>query len=104
MDRIASEVNQHGADELILSTEAWEAEAVGKDDPRASLRATEREDRRESFLTHVVERGGRSQTWRSLITRTEDAVRLGDVEDLGNGIPTSFRPIIEAWAEWAPPA
>jgi len=100
MELIAAEVNRLGADEMIVSSEAWEAEIVAKDDPRVGLRATEREDRRESFLTYVIQRGGRAETWRSAITRAEDDVQLGDIEHLEAGTPPLVRPVIEAWAEW----
>ncbi len=104
MEFLALEATKLGADAMILSAEAWEAHAVAPDDPRAQLRATEREDRRESFLTHVVQRDGRNRTWRSIIRRSQDgAVELAEVEALAEGIPPLMRPVIEAWAEWPAP-
>jgi hypothetical protein len=100
MDTVATEATRLGANALILSSEAWEAIAVEADDPRADMRATEREDRHESFVTHVVERGGRSQTWRSIIQRTEQGVQLSVQEELEGAVPPLMRPLIDAWAEW----
>jgi hypothetical protein len=100
MDTVAAEATRLGANALILSSEAWEAKAVEVDDPRADMRATEREDRHESFVTHAIERGGRSQTWRSIIQRTERGVQLSVQEELEGAVPPLMRPLIDAWAEW----
>jgi hypothetical protein len=100
MDVIASEATKLGANELILSAEAWEAAPVDANDPRAELRAAEREDRRESFLTHVAQRNGRSLTLRSIITRGPEGVELAAAEELAEATPPLVRPLLEAWAEW----
>lgn len=100
IEAIAADVNRLGADELIVSGEIWEAEVVANDDPRAVVRASECDDRRESFLTYAIQRSGRAEGWRSVITRMDDDIHLGDVESLEEGIPPLVRPVIEAWAEW----
>lgn len=100
METIAAEVNRLGADELIVSGEVWEADVVAKGDPRTVVRASEWDDRRESFLTYAIQRSGRAEGWRSVITRMDDDIQLGDVESLEEGIPPLVRPVIEAWAEW----
>ena len=100
MDAVASEARRLGANELILSAEAWEAPAVDRDDARAGMRATEREDRTEAFLTHVITRDGRSLTVRSGIQRSDRGeVKLEDPEDV-DGVPPLMDPLLDAWAEW----
>jgi len=102
MDRVAAEVNRLGADALIVSTEVWEALMVEEDDPRAGMRATERKDRREAFLTYLVQREGTTQTWRSSISRSDtNDVTLGDAERVQRPTPPVVRPVLEAWAEWS---
>jgi hypothetical protein len=102
MDRVASEVNRLGADALIVSTEVWEALMVEEDDPRAKMRATEREDRREAFLTYLVQRDGTTHAWRSSISRSDtNEVTLGDAERIERRTPPLVRPVLEAWAEWS---
>jgi hypothetical protein len=100
MDAVASEAQKLGANELILSAEAWEAPAVDRDDARANMRATERDDRTEAFLTHLVTQDGRSLTLRSRIERSDSGeVELADPEDVDD-VPPLMRPLLEAWAEW----
>jgi hypothetical protein len=102
MERVAADVNRLGADALIVSSEVWEALVVDEDDPRANMRATEREDRRESFLTYLVQRDGTTETWRSGISRSEtNEVTLSDAERAQTPTPTLVRPVLEAWAEWS---
>jgi hypothetical protein len=105
MELVASEVTKLGADALIVTSEAWEAPAVSRDDPRARLRATEREDRRESIVTYAVQRDGQQQSWRSVFRRSpEGDIVLSDMEPLAEDVPPLVRPVIEAWAEWTSPA
>lgn len=100
MDAVASEARKLGANELILSAEAWEAPPVSADDARAEMRAGERDDRTESFLTHVVTRDGRSLTLRSRIERSGREVKLMATEEIDDA-PPLVRPLLEIWAEWS---
>jgi hypothetical protein len=49
---LAEEMDRLGANELVFTTESWEASAVGPDDERAKLRPGEREDRTELMVTY----------------------------------------------------
>lgn len=100
LDAVASEVRKLGANELILSSEAWEAPPVSRDDPRGAMRAAERDDRTESFLTHAATQNGQCLTLRSRIERTEGGVKLAPPEEIDE-IPPLMRPVFEIWAEWS---
>ena len=101
MERLAAEATRLGANELIITAEAWEATITGADDPQAHLRAGERQDRSEALITHALRRGGDSKTWRSVMTRTESGLRLEDSQVEGY-VPPLLKPMIDAWAEWSP--
>ena|GEM_PF-1621278 len=80
IENVAEEVERLGANEVIFATEAWEAEAVERGDSRAKLRASERDDRVEAFLTYALKRGEKTQLWRSRVNRAESGeVELGEV-------------------------
>ena len=96
VEEIARTVNELGADEVILTTEAWMAFVEPEyDGPRAGLR----DDRQEALLTHALSRDGRRQMWRSMVTRQGDEVQLGE-PTTADGIQPIFQPVFDAWAEW----
>jgi hypothetical protein len=101
MDAIASEATRLGANELILSAEAWEAPPVDADDPRANLPARERDDRGEAFTTHIVRRNGGGSSWRSVIRRGPDGIELEEAEELKGAVPHALLPVLEAWEDWS---
>jgi hypothetical protein len=61
--RLAQEIERTGADTLLFTTEAWFASEVDSDDPRAALRAGERDDRGEALVTYLLRRDGDHGTW-----------------------------------------
>jgi len=100
VERLAAMATQLGANELILTAEAWEAAAVDRNDPRAQLRAGERDDRREVLVTHALRRDTGCRFIRSVITRTESGLRLADAETVEDQVDPLLRPVLDAWAEW----
>ncbi|MGH2946050.1 MAG: hypothetical protein ACRDPC_07300 [Solirubrobacteraceae bacterium] len=100
MERLAAEATRLGANELIITAEAWEAPYFERDDPRHDLRAVEREDRTETLLTHAVRRDGQARTWSSRMHREAESLRLDEVIEVEGYIPPLLRPLIDAWAEW----
>ena len=101
IERLATEAGTRGANQIILSAEGWEADALSPEDPRATLRAEAREDRREVFTTCAMQRGGPNQTWRTPVERDgADRVVLGEVTTQ-IGVPLRFAPVIEEWESWS---
>jgi hypothetical protein len=100
VERLAAEATQLGANEVILTAEAGEAAVVDRDDPRAHLRAGEREDRREVLVTHALRRGAGCQFIRSVMIRPESGLRLGDPETIEGQVDPLLWPVLDAWAEW----
>jgi hypothetical protein len=102
MEQLAVEATRLGANELILTAEAWEAPYIGGDDPRDHTRAGNREDRSEALVTHALRRGGGSRTWRSVMTRTDAGLQLEDAETQDGYVPPLLQPLMDGWAEWSP--
>jgi len=100
VEKLAAEATQLGANELILTAEAWEAPIVHREDPRASMRAGEREDRSEVLITHALRRDDDLETNRSAFTRTESGLVFADAETLTEYVDPLLQPVLDAWAEW----
>lgn len=97
---LAEQVDALGADEIVFTTEAWEAEAVGPEDERAELRPGEREDRTEVMVTYAMRRGERARVWSSKINRTESGeIELGEI-DFREEQVLFLVPIIKVWEAW----
>lgn len=100
IDRVAAQVTELGAEDVIVACELWEAPAVPPDDPRAAMRPQERDDHGESFVTCLLRRHGEPRMWRSPIIRAEGVLTLGDTEGLAGDAPGFLAPIIDAWSQW----
>lgn len=100
VERVAEEVDRLGANELIFTTELWEALALDPEDDRAQLRPAEREDRREAMATFALRRGGECRVWHSAMERTNDGIQLGKIRTHEEA-PLFLTPIIKVWDGWA---
>jgi hypothetical protein len=102
IESLAEQVERMGADEIVFTTELWEASAVEPGDRRARLRPSERDDRREALGTYALRRNGEFRFWRSSIERNGDEVRLGETTVSGNseGAPFFLVPVIRVWKDW----
>jgi hypothetical protein len=99
IEEIAEVVDRLGADELIFSTEAWEAVLVDEDDVRAELRLGEREDRAEVFVTYALQRGGECRVWESRMERTDHGLQLADTTTHEDS-PLFLAPVVRVWEGW----
>jgi len=99
VERVAEEVDRSGANEIIFTTELWEASALDPEDDRAHLRPTEREDRREAMATFALRRGGECRVWHSSMERTDDAIQLGAIR-IHEEVPMFLMPVLKIWDEW----
>jgi hypothetical protein len=103
--RLAVEADRLGADGLILTTEAWLAPLVERDDPRFALRAQDRDDRAEALITYAVARDGPCHTWISAFSRNaDDSVVLDEVQHQTAEAQPLFEPLLTMWATWPPDA
>jgi hypothetical protein len=98
---LAEEVDRLGANELVFTTEAWEAPAVDPDDERAELRPGEREDRTELMLTYALRRGEKCRVWASRISRTESGeIELEEMTEREEDA-LFLQPVLKVWEGWA---
>lgn len=102
MENLARSVLSSGADELVFLTEAWTAPAVPPDDPRARLRAGQRADRGEAFMTHGLTRDGRYMVLESSFSRDGRTVVFDDPDETVEATPQFLFPIMRAWSEHGP--
>jgi len=101
MHRLAVDADRMGADELIFTTEVWEAPLVGPDDPRFALRPGDRDDRREALATYAIARSRPCHSWRSGFRRDPDGAILLEQAEHHVGEPRRFlRPLLAVWSEW----
>jgi hypothetical protein len=100
--RLAQEVERTGADTVLFTTESWFAPEVDVEDPRATLRASQREDRREGLATYLLRREGDHAAWMTLFGRDEDGgVVLGDTDEQRDFPPIPlFAPVLRVWEAW----
>ena len=99
--RLAVEADRLGADELMFTTEVWEAPLVGLDDARFGLRAGERDDRREALVTYAMARSEPCHTWRSGFSRDSDGAILLEEAEHHVGEPQPFlAALLAVWSEW----
>jgi hypothetical protein len=97
---LAEEVDSLGANEVIFTTEAWEAIALDPDDERAELRPGEREDRTELMVTYALRRGEKGRVWSSKINRTESGeIRLDEMSFREEQV-LFLQPIVKVWESW----
>lgn len=99
LERVAEEVDRQGANEIIFTTEVWEASSVEADDDRVNLRPGEREDKREALVTYALRRGGECRVWHSPIKRTDQKLQLGEITT-HQDVPMFLVPIIKVWERW----
>mgnify|MGYP000998789792 CR=1 FL=1 len=98
---LAEEVDRLGANELVFTTEVWEAQAVGPDDERFELRPGEREDRTESMVTYALRRGEKCRVWASRISRTDSGeIELGEMTEREEDV-LFLQPVLKVWEGWA---
>jgi hypothetical protein len=102
MRTVAEQVQEAGADEVLLTSETWLASVVGRDDSRFELRAGEREDRTEALATHLLRRDGGHGAWITPFGRNDEgAVVLGETapQESPRESPL-FAPILAVWRQW----
>lgn len=97
MERIAGEVERLSADAIIVSTEAWMALAVPDNDDRRRLRAGERDDRMEAFVTEAVQRGGLSVNLTTMFVRESEGIVFAQTQTDFERPALSFEPILRVW-------
>jgi hypothetical protein len=101
MHRLAVEADRRGADQLIFTTEAWEAPLVGSQGPRFGLPAGERDDRREILLTYAIARNELCHIWSSGFGRDGDgAILFEQTEHRVGDQPPFLEPLLLVWSEW----
>lgn len=102
IESLAEQVESLGADEIVFTTELWEAPALEAGDRRAALRPSERDDRREALGTYALRRNGEFRFWRSSIERDGSDVRLGEitVTEGEENTPFFLAPVIRVWEKW----
>jgi hypothetical protein len=100
IQKVAADVTERSADRVVFAAELWEAPAVDRDDDRVRLRAEERDDRTESFVTVLLRRAERSIVFRSPIIRDGDTVTLGDAKRVDGQTPPFLAPIVAEWEAW----
>jgi hypothetical protein len=100
--RLAAAVDRLGANAVIFTTETWLARMVEPVDPRAKLRASERDDREEALNTYLLQRHGPNLSWLSRFTRGQnDEIELSDpVQEELREEYTIFQPILQVWKGW----
>jgi hypothetical protein len=102
---LATEIDRLGADAVIMTFEAWYADAVHSLDPRFGLRASERLDRQERLMTYLLRRMGTHRIWSTPFEhrRSNNSVVLGRTESSDikarEHLPI-FRAIFDVWSRW----
>ena len=116
---LAQDVEQTGADAVVLTSEMWIAKEVAATDERFLLRATDREDRQEALITVLLQRSGEHHRFMTLVGRDADEVQprdlpehlgpewalsgrivVGEVAESLLKSPDIYHPITEVWARW----
>ena len=97
MERIAGEVERLSADAIIVSTEAWMALAVPDNDDRRRLRAGERDDRMEAFVTEAVQRDGLSVNLTTMFVRESEGIVFAQTQTDFERPALTFEPILRVW-------
>lgn len=101
MRALASEVDEVGADAVVYAVEAWFAPAVPPSDPRFDLRATDRDDRQEAFLTYWLSRDGDRRLWTTIFGRDDEGQPvLQDTSTTELTEQPLFRPVERVWESW----
>jgi len=96
MERLAGHVQETSADEVIVSSETWVAPPVPVSDERFDLRAGQREDRTEAFITVGANNHGDRHGLSSAFSRVAGRIELGDAEPF-EGIVLSLAPVLHVW-------
>jgi hypothetical protein len=101
---LASEVDKTGADAIIITSEAWFAEAVNRLDLRFGLRAAERRDRQEQLLTLLLKRSGDHREIATFFSRSavDGSIAFGHAYSIPkNGDHVHlYAPILQVWERW----
>ncbi len=103
IESLAEQVERLGAEEVVFTTELWEAPAVEKGDRRVALRPSEREDRSEALATYALKRTGEFRLWHSKVERSGDSVSLGEMtvsEDGAANAAIFLAPVLAVWKGW----
>lgn len=101
MRGLANEVIKHGADGVIIISEAWSAPYDPSNPYRRAVDAPEREE----FLSaSLVTKTGAPVQLHALIKRTGEEVALGDTETLRDQAQIACAPIYAAWGREIPDA
>ncbi len=95
MEHVAEEAVTLGADEVIVSAEVWMATAR-KGEPLGLVRAGDREDRTEGFMTNGVNRAGQVLVLMTPFSTAGGKTLLGDISE-HNRYPNLMLPIRRAW-------
>ncbi len=101
---LASEVDKVGADAVLITSEAWFAEAVHRLDPRFELRAAERRDRQEMLLTLLLRRSGDHREWATIFTRNaaDGSIQFGHTHSAAKNSHELhlYTSIVRVWERW----
>lgn len=100
--RLATAVERTGADTVIFTTEIWLAVQLDRQDPRARLRASDRDDRSEALATYMLRLEGDHSTWITTFGRDGNGdVVLGETDEEEALPPTPlFGPVLRVWESW----
>jgi hypothetical protein len=100
--QLAQTVDETGAEAVIFTGESWIAPEVARDDPRARLRAGEREDRKEMLATYVMQRGAPTSGWVSLFEKGAAGSVTFNTEphEMEMDDPALFQPVLSVWKRW----
>jgi hypothetical protein len=96
LEAIANDVLAWGADEVILQSETWIALLLPENDPQAPLRAGDRTDRGEAFVTEGVSRRNGPLTLITLVERHGRRLFLSPAQR-DTTMPQILLPIRRAW-------
>ncbi|MFZ1926441.1 MAG: hypothetical protein WAU42_09895, partial [Solirubrobacteraceae bacterium] len=101
---LASEVDKVGADAVLITSEAWFAEAVHRLDPRFELRAAERRDRQEMLLTLLLRRSGDHREWATIFSRNaaDGSIQFGHTHSAAKNSHELhlYTSIVRVWERW----
>jgi hypothetical protein len=100
---LANEVERTGANMVLIAGEVWSANEVQPDDPRFMLRAGERQDRSEIFVTYVLSPEERFVFYTPFDRDGEGKPALRPIEEEVEGFTGKplFQPVFAVWDRWA---
>lgn len=103
LELFAADAAGKAADEVILSSEAWMAHELPSGDERSALRAGQRWDKGEAFVTYGMSRAGDVIALISVVERENGKLVLSDPTEQ-KVMPNVLLPIRRAWDSLAVPS